>query len=37
VLGEGPGWGPAFWRAVLAVLKAAKAVGDRIRPAPRSG
>lgn len=30
--GEGPGWGPAFWRAVLAVLKAMHAVGSRIRP-----
>jgi PAS domain S-box-containing protein len=35
LLGEGSGWGPAFWRAVLAVLKTAQAVGERIRPATR--
>jgi PAS domain S-box-containing protein len=36
LLGEGPGWGPALWRAVLAVLNAARAVGERIRPASRN-
>lgn len=35
LLGEGPGWGPAFWRAVLAVLKAGQSIGERIRPASR--
>jgi PAS domain S-box-containing protein len=34
--GEGPGWAPPVWRAVLAVLGAAQAVGERLRPASRS-
>lgn len=32
LLGEGPGWGPAFWRVVLAVLGAGQAVNRRLRP-----
>ena len=36
LLGEGRGWMPPIWRAVLALFRAAQAVGKRIRPASRS-
>ena len=37
LLGEGPSWGPTFWRAVLAGLGGTQAIGGRLRTGSRTG